>query len=152
MFGGSSSDIDRLQHESPSNIIFFGSVDNSTSLQLQSLFDVLLMPYQYKVSIGTVNSDTSRWMSPMKMFEYMASGVPIVSSDLPALKEILVHHHNCLLSPPDDISSWLYNIDYLFDNPVRAAFIGNNAHNDYRNKYTWSIRASAILNLFHKCN
>ena len=50
------------------------------------------MPYQRNVGIGTKNSDTSNWMSPMKMFEYMSTGVPIVSSDLPVLKKFLWIH------------------------------------------------------------
>ena len=48
--------------------------------------DILIMPYQKNVAIGAKGHDTARWMSPMKMFEYMASGNPIISSNLAALK------------------------------------------------------------------
>ena len=55
------------------NIIFLGHVPHRESRYLMSRCDVLLMPYQRKVSIGDHSADTSRWMSPMKMFEYMAA-------------------------------------------------------------------------------
>ena len=71
-----------------------------------SSVDLLLMPYQNKVSIGVRGQDTSRWMSPMKMFEYMAAGQAIVASDLPVLREILVHKHNAILTKADDVIEW----------------------------------------------
>ena len=55
------------------NIIYLGHVPHRESRYLMSRCDVLLMPYQRKVSIGDHSADTSRWMSPMKMFEYMAA-------------------------------------------------------------------------------
>mgnify|MGYP000391910871 CR=1 FL=1 len=71
-----------------------GYLDQRSIYEKMSMMDVLLMPYQKQVSIGIELVDTSRWMSPMKMFEYMSSSVPIISSNLPVLREVLVAQAN----------------------------------------------------------
>ena len=57
------------------------------------------MPYQTKVSINSdnFNDDISQFISPLKMFEYLATGIPIISSDLKVLREILKDQKNSLL-------------------------------------------------------
>ena len=64
-----------------------------SSLKLIKSADLLLMPYQSKVSINSNNFDDeiSKFISPLKMFEYLATGIPIISSDLKVLREILVN-------------------------------------------------------------
>jgi glycosyltransferase involved in cell wall biosynthesis len=113
--------------------------------RLMSGMDVLLMPYQEQVSIGVRHHDTARWMSPMKMFEYLATGVPVVSSDLPALKEVLRDGENCILVPPHKPDAWTAAVDRLLADPNLARFIGANAHKNYRNHYSWSQRARALV-------
>ena len=96
------------------------------------MVDILLMPYQSKVSIGVKGHDTSRWMSPMKMFEYLASGVPLISSNLPVLKEVLKHKVNSLLVNPSNTSEWLEAINSLEKDQKLANDISRNAHKIYK--------------------
>jgi glycosyltransferase involved in cell wall biosynthesis len=84
-------------------------------------------------------------MSPIKMFEYMASGVPIIASDLPALREVLQDGKNCLLAAPSDVTAWLIALDKLLQNPSLARAIGQRGHEDYEREYTWTRRAQRIL-------
>jgi glycosyltransferase involved in cell wall biosynthesis len=107
--------------------------------------DVLLMPYQRHVSIGLKGHDTAGWMSPMKMFEYLASGVPLISSDLPALREVLRHEGNCLLVPPDDVAGWLEALDRLLGDPAFSTSIGLRARTECLEEFTWEVRARKIL-------
>ena len=52
--------------------------------------DILLAPYQDRVTVAqSDNITTERWMSPLKLFEYMAAGKAIICSDIPVLREIL---------------------------------------------------------------
>jgi glycosyl transferase family 1 len=145
VYGGNDADVHAYRAASSSpNIRFPGYVAHPLARRLMSGMDVLLMPYQAQVSIGVKNHDTARWMSPMKMFEYLATGVPVVSSDLPALKEVLRDGENCILVPPDRPDAWTAAVDRLLADRDLARTIGANAHKSYRSHYSWSHRARTL--------
>lgn len=146
VFGGNESDV--IHHRSANelrNLWYIGHVLYPVARKAMLAVDILLMPYQRNVSIGIAGHDTARWMSPMKMFEYLASGVPLIASDLPALREILKNGLNCILARPDSAEAWIRSLDLLIDNPTLAKKIANQGHSDYREKYTWGHRAHRLL-------
>ena len=145
VFGGSEADVAQRRVTAPPNLRFMGHVSHPVSRSAQAAVDVLLMPYQHSVSIGVVGHDTARWMSPMKMFEYLAAGVPVISSDLPVLREVLRDGHNCLLVPPSDAQAWVAALDRLDANPELAELIGAFAHDQYKAQHTWTRRAERLL-------
>ena len=150
VYGGEPEDVYRRRENNPDlpNMFFGGHVSHPEAQQLMRCVDFLLMPYQISVSIGVKGHDTGKWMSPMKMFEYMAAGVPIISSDLPVLREILIDEKNALLVSPSDPTKWCEALDRLINNAELSIAIGKQAHLDYLEKYTWGARARAILSLF----
>ncbi len=145
VFGGNDGDVIARQINAPQNLKFMGHVSHQFAQSLQRAVDILLMPYQRNVSIGITGHDTARWMSPMKMFEYLAAGVPIISSDLPVLREILINEENCMLVSPVDVSSWTEALDRLIGNTEFAEYIGSNAHLQYQRDHTWKSRAEKII-------
>ncbi len=78
------------------------------------------------------------------MFEYMASGVPIVSSDLPSTREIL-NKDNSALAELSNRHGFLSAIDSILNNKKFADNISERSKLDVRN-HTWNIRAKNILN------
>ena len=124
------------------NVIFTGFIANAFLPGYLDLCDILLMPYQRKV-ITSRGSNTVAWMSPLKMFEYMASGKVILSSDLPVLHEVL-NERNCLFCNPDDIQSWVNAISLAKDNPEQARNLALQAKIDVE-EYSWKARAKRIL-------
>ena len=146
VIGGNDSVIARYRdtRKSP-NLHFLGHVPHLTAQTAMAACDALLMPYQQKVSIGVRDHDTARWMSPMKMFEYMASGVPLISSDLSPLREVLVDGDNALLVPATDVDAWSQALIRLINDPAFAARIGSSAHACYAARHTWTQRAQAML-------
>ncbi len=82
--------------------------------------------------------------SPLKLFEYMAVGTPIVASDLPALREILTPEHNALLAKPGDPGDLARQLARLLHDAPLAHRLATQAKNDVR-QYTWDARAAAIL-------
>ncbi|OGD68226.1 hypothetical protein A2996_02175 [Candidatus Campbellbacteria bacterium RIFCSPLOWO2_01_FULL_34_15] len=84
------------------------------------------------------------YMSPMKLFEYMASGNPIVASGLPSIREIL-NEENSVLVEPDDLDSLAHGINIVLSDDLFAKKIGNQAFSDVQN-YTWDKRVAGILN------
>lgn len=151
VYGGEAKDVCRCREDNQQlpNIFFGGHVSHPKVQELMRCVDFLLMPYQSKVSIGVKGHDTGRWMSPMKMFEYMASGVPIISSDLPVLREILVDEKNALLVTPSDPVEWCRALDRLTSDHSFADSLGSQAYQDYKNRFTWGARARAILSLWN---
>lgn len=145
VFGGSESEVAARRVSAPPNLRFMGHVAHPVARRAQCAVDVLLMPYQQSVSIGVPGHDTARWMSPMKMFEYLASGVPVISSDLPVLREVLDDGINALLVPAESAEAWVSALDRLVADPSLAAAIGERAHAQYRNEHTWTRRAQALL-------
>ena len=82
--------------------------------------------------------------SPLKLFDYMAAGVPIVASDLPALREVLQHERNVLLARPGDPDSFAEAVRRLLGEPELARRLGQQAREDVR-QYGWDARAAALL-------
>ena len=105
------------------------------------------MPYQKSVSIAGNKYDTVKYMSPLKMFEYMLSGVPIVSSNLSVLKEILINKKNSLLVSSNDVQEWHDAINTIHNNRDFANILAKNSQNLALSQYTWDKRAFKILNL-----
>lgn len=84
------------------------------------------------------------YMSPMKLFEYMASGKAIVSSDLPSIREIL-NEKNSVLVEPDSFDALAEGINSVLEDDIFAKKIGDQAFADVQN-YTWEKRVKNILN------
>jgi glycosyltransferase involved in cell wall biosynthesis len=85
----------------------------------------------------------SRFTSPLKLFEYMAAGVPIVASDLPALREVLRDRENAVLVPPGDPEALAAGIRSLLADEALAARIAARAREEAA-EYTWDRRAGKI--------
>ena len=146
LVGGLPADINRLRHAVvlPPNLHLHGFRPYRDAEAFRTHCDVLVAPYQRKV--GTHRSaDTSRWMSPLKIFEYMAAGKAIVCSDLPVLREVLEHERTALLVPPDDIDAWASAIRLLGQDPKLRRRFGAAALQEFRVHYTWQQRARDVL-------
>ena len=130
------------------NVKFYGFVSPGELKSIYTEQDVLLMPYQRKVGIASGTLDTAKWMSPMKMFEYMATGKAIISSDLPVLKEVLIHNYNAILLAPDSSEQWIDELKELNENIIKRTELGINARKDLLEKYTWEARARNIMSFF----
>jgi glycosyltransferase involved in cell wall biosynthesis len=123
-----------------SNVRFTGFVSNRDMPSWLMTGDVLLMPYSRACA-------TAEWMSPMKLFEYMASGVPIVASDLPALRLHLTDGVNAVLVSPDSGVALAAGIRRVLDAADRGRSLGEVARRDVAG-FTWTKRAEAILRTF----
>lgn len=102
--------------------------------------DVLVLPNK----AGDQVSES--YTSPLKLFEYMASGRPIVSSDLPSLREIL-NDQNAILVQPNNAMALADAIKSILENHVLAGQLIFQALEDVK-KYTWKKRAEEIAKLF----
>ena len=110
--------------------------------------DILLMPYEKKVFLSKRKTNTAKFMSPMKLFEYMSTGVPLISSNLIVLKEILKDNHNCLLAEEQNVEEWNNSIIRLLKDKDLRYKLANNAKKELENKYTWLKRVENIIKFY----
>lgn len=152
--GGNEADIRKYKDASLKilNIKFLGHQEQKRLLLFQKAADVLLMPYANKVTVsGIKGGDTSKYASPMKMFEYMAAERPIVSSTLPVLFEILRHNHNALMVDYYKVDEWVNAIRLLINDPNFAQKLASSAKEDVK-QYTWEKRAKKIIDFYNSQN
>ncbi len=127
------------------NVRFTGFIPNRDLPVYQAAADVLLMPYGYSIT-GSSGGNTAEYCSPMKMFEYMATGRAIVTSDLPVLREVL-DETTAVFCQPDDTAAWQQALDALLQDADRRAAMGRQALSDVV-AYTWVERARRSLEGF----
>lgn len=125
------------------NLTITGFVPNADLPLHLAACDVLLMPYQRRVTGAGGGGETSRWTSPLKMFEYLAAGRPILASNLPVLQEVL-SAENAVLLAPDDEASWLGGLDRVLADSTLARRLAEQARRDAEG-FTWRQRASRCL-------
>jgi glycosyltransferase involved in cell wall biosynthesis len=90
---------------------------------------------------------SERHTSPLKAFEAMAAGRPLVASDLPASREFLRHEENALLVRAGDAAALTSALRRLLERPGLAERIARAAFEEAP-RYSWSARAQALRGLF----
>ena len=123
---------------------FVDRVPNSEVPRVIKACDVCTIPWPW-------TEFSAYYTSPMKLFEYMAGGVPIVASDLPSIKEILRHDKNAWLVPPGDPSALAEGIKTLLTDQGRAQRLSQKACEDVQ-RHTWKTRAAQIVELVKEEN
>jgi len=144
IMGGSSNEIAKWKADGvTSNINFHGHVPAAKIAGYRDSCDVLLAPYQQKVGIYGGSGETSAFMSPLKVFEYMASGKLMIVSDMPVLREVLDDSF-CMLLSPTDVDAWCEALKRGADSELRKEY-GQKALEVFMEKYTWLARAESVL-------
>lgn len=97
--------------------------------------DVVVIPNSANSDIG------SRYTSPLKLFEYMASGTPIVAAEVPAIKEIVSTNEVCFFKPddPTDLANMLTKV---IQEKQMAQARAEAARALVVARYTWTARAA----------
>jgi glycosyltransferase involved in cell wall biosynthesis len=149
--GGHPSDVEhwrgQLASANISNVTLTGFIENSCLPLYQAAAEVLLMPYE-RVIAGSSGGNSAAYASPMKMFEYMACGRAIISSDLPVIGEVL-NDRNAVLCPPEQPDAWASALGGLLADEDRRQALARTALQDAQ-AYTWLERARKALEGFER--
>lgn len=115
---------------------FAGFKDRSSIPNLLASMNIALQPA------------VTEYASPLKIFEYMISGLAIVAPNQPNIREILTHEHNGLLFDPSNPQSIEDCISRLSNDPDLLRKIGQAAKETiYEKRFTWDDNASQIIKL-----
>lgn len=85
---------------------------------------------------------------PIKMFEYMAAGIPVIASDFPLWRGIIEAADCGICVDPLDVSAIADAIDSLLADPIRAARMGRNGRRAVRNQFNWGIEEEKLLEFY----
>lgn len=87
---------------------------------------------------------------PMKLFEYMAAGIPVVASDFPLWREIVEEAKCGLLVDGMNVKAVTEAIRYLLEHPQEAEEMGKRGREAARRIYTWEQEAETLISLYER--
>lgn len=138
--GGDEDQVRKLKEKYP-KVMFVGFKPYINLPVYQKSADALVIP-------NTAQNEVSRlYTSPLKVFTYMASKVPIVASDLPSIREVL-GTDSAVLVKPDDPQALLEGLRGVLDGRVNVGIITEQAFKKVQD-YTWKNRVREILKNLH---
>jgi glycosyltransferase involved in cell wall biosynthesis len=126
-----------------SNVIVIGRCPHYEIPKYLKAADVVVLPGSRISSSKRLATFSIFDTSPIKLFEYMASGTPIVATDLPSTREIL-NDENAVVVEPDNPQALKKGIESVLTDKNLASKISRRARIDAE-KYTWPRRAEWIL-------
>jgi glycosyltransferase involved in cell wall biosynthesis len=123
-------------------VTFTGWVPPADIPALLAGADVLVLP-------NPASAISTRFTSPLKLFEYMAARRPIVASDLPAIGEVLQHDRTALLVKPGDPDALAAGVQRLLDDTALGEALADAAFADVA-EYAWDRRAAQLEACFQR--
>ena len=109
--------------------------------------DLLLMPYTSSITVAGDVGDISKYTSPLKLFDYLSVGRPIMCSNFNVLKEIITENKNAIfVKNYHNVFAWKKEITKLINKPEKMKIISKNNYK-LSKKYSHNIRALKILDI-----
>ena len=140
--GGTEYNVEKFRQKAKDmdlkNVLILGHKPHKDIPFFLKAADILVLPNSAKEEISR------SYTSPLKLFEYMVSGRPIISSNLPSIGEIL-NENNSLFVEPDNDQQLTEAIKKVINDPAISNQLTQKAFEDVKN-YTWVNRALKILN------
>jgi len=126
------------------DVSYYGYVDRE---ELLTIFQ------RSKVGIVTLLSTPNHLDSlPIKMFEYMSAGIPIVCSNFPLWEEIVKNNECGICVDPEKPKEISEVIKSLLNNPTLSNQLGKNGRKAVSEKYNWDIEKKKLLEVYENFN
>jgi len=130
------------QHNLSDRVTFVGAVPHDEVPSVLKSMDVLVAPYPDLENF---------YFSPLKVFEYMAAGRPIIASAIGQITDILTHEQTTLLVPPGDCAALAAAINRLQHQPELGKNLAAAALEEVRQHHTWRQRLLTIGDIVQSC-
>lgn len=115
------------------SVVFAGRVGHEVLPQFLAAMDVALLP------------ESTFYMSPLKLFEYMAAGLPTVAPRYDAIEEIISHGETGLLFRPANSEAAAQYISLLLNDPAKRKEMGAAAVHEVTQKFSWHHNAERVI-------
>jgi glycosyltransferase involved in cell wall biosynthesis len=140
LIGGSPEQIAKFRATVPNGgaeVVFAGHTSHAKAVQALGKACIAVLPNRQEPN--------SLWSSPLKLFEYMASGCAVVAADLPSLHEVLGENEAAWFRPGDP-ESLAAGIRSLAGDPEKARQLGK-LMRERAQLYTWDERAKRLAEI-----
>jgi Glycosyltransferase len=117
-------------------VTFTGALAHEEIPAVIRQFDVALAPYP--------KLDHNFYFSPLKLYEYMACGVPVAAAKAGQIAEVVSHGKTGLLHDPGDLNALVRDCEKLLSNPKLSATLGRAAAAKVAREFTWARNAERI--------
>jgi len=123
-----------------SRVRFHGILDQpSTYRQLQNARVGLVCEHPISTFVESM---------PVKIFEYMGAGLPIIASDFPLWRKMLSGVDCAIYVDPKDPRGIARALEYLLTNPAEAEKMGRRGQAAVAEQFNWNTQASKLVNLY----
>ncbi len=147
IYGGSPEQVLKMKRKNSSKKLkIYPSIPYSKIKLHISKMDILLMPSNTtKIRSLGGSGNIAKYTSPLKLFDYLASGKLIMVSNVKVFKEILKDRNDCFIMKNFNTNSWINKINKIKFDLKKVNRIKKNAFR-LSKKYTYLTRAQKILN------
>ena len=135
--GPMRAELDDLAHSLGIDVDFRGAVAPDAIPQHMAGTAIGVAPYP------AMDTDSDQYFSPLKVYEYMAAGLPVVASRVGQLPEIM--GESAYLVPPSDPEALAEALDALVANPVERARVGSDNRRQAEREHSWTGTVDHIL-------
>jgi glycosyltransferase involved in cell wall biosynthesis len=126
-------------------VIFTGQVPHAQIGAYLAAMDIAVAPYR-----APGPDQSGFYFSPLKVFEYMAAGCPVVAPYLGQIVDVVEHELHGLLYPPDDTRVLKTHLLRLIRDPAQRAQMGRAGTALVGQQYTWSGNAMRVAELIYQ--
>ncbi len=106
--------------------------------------EFLLMPYPKRIEVLIKNINVKNYISPLKMFEYLASKKIIFASKNESYKHILKNNYNSIMIETENTKQWIQKISFVIRNKKKFLVLKKNSFTTAQ-KFTWDRRSKKII-------
>ena len=127
IFGGNKNTISKIRIKNMNKNLFLNkSIPYAILPKMMLKMDVLVMPYCKTIKSWGEVDDISEYISPLKLFDYLAVGKIIISSDLKVLREVIDHKNAYFIKNYENIFEWKRNIIKAKNNRQKIFIMSKN--------------------------
>lgn len=142
--GAEASELAWLERPIPPNVHFHGYRSQPELGDYYARFGAVAAPYGGSV-LNASGQESAQVLSSLKVMEYMSSGVPLVASDLPGVREVVAHERSALLVPAGDATAFAAALRRLAADRELGRRLAAQARADYLARHTWRARARLVV-------
>lgn len=124
------------------NIVFTGNVESTEVPGYLSSMDIGVAPYPNLEGF---------YFSPLKVYEYMAMGLPVIASNIGDMESIIDHEVSGLLTTPGDVNSLVSALNQLLASHSRRIQMGAAGRREVCENHTWAATTRRIMDIAQSC-